>query len=297
MAAANDGELEQLKCSVDLARYAKAAGYEPSGDEPGRGLTLLQHPSGDRIVVARSAGGQWIYASVTDYVPRAQCESAELASKRLKACIARSTDKGSIVEFVQHRDCAARHGKAGLEEVRARLRDYQVAGIPLDLSGLRPNAHEFEGGRWSPAPAPDSRAAHERSAQATERSDRRSSGGQHGNSELNQRRYDWMPSPAAPPETEVEQRLRRWREAQQVIDQAISRRAHARRDEQLSVCSSTARPASKSLGPVEWRTDRNSGSSNEKSELGRRRYDWTPQPKGIGAISRAPRDRGQDRGR
>jgi hypothetical protein len=296
MAAAHDRELEQVKCSIDLAQYAKAAGYQPSGDKAGRGLTLLQHPSGDRIVVARSASGQWIYASVTDYVHRGQGESAELASKRLRARIARSTDKGSIVEFVQHRDCAARHGELGLEEVRDRLRDYQVAGVPLDLSGPRPNAHESDVGGRSAAPARDSRAAPDDSAQARGETHRGGSGGQ-PNSELNRRRYDWMPSPEAPPETEVEQRLRRWREAQEAIDQAISRRARARSDEHLSVCSPTAQPASNSLGSVEVHADGKSGSSNEKSALGLRRCDWTPHPKAITAISRGPRDRGQGPGR
>jgi len=51
-----DPELEHFKRSIDLAEYAKKAGYEPSPMDAGLGvrLTLLDHPSGDRVAVAQS---------------------------------------------------------------------------------------------------------------------------------------------------------------------------------------------------------------------------------------------------
>jgi hypothetical protein len=45
--------------------------------------------------------GVWIYASVRDYQPRAARESEAHALARLRGCVLGSTDKGTIVEFVQ----------------------------------------------------------------------------------------------------------------------------------------------------------------------------------------------------
>ncbi len=123
MPTLHDRELEHFKRTLDLIEYAKKTGYEPRPRESAQGLTVLEHPNRDRIVVAQIPGGPWIYASVTGSEPRVRDESPERAAQRLRESIARATHKGSIVEFVQQRDWTARAGEVPLERVRERLRD------------------------------------------------------------------------------------------------------------------------------------------------------------------------------
>jgi len=61
---------DRIERTIDLVEYAKRAGYEPWPNDGACGLSVLDHPRGDRIVVARSPDGPWIYASVADYAPR-----------------------------------------------------------------------------------------------------------------------------------------------------------------------------------------------------------------------------------
>jgi hypothetical protein len=196
--------------------------------------------------VARSPGGPWIYASVTDYEPRAPGEPAEHALARLRHCIDRAKDKGSIVEFVQQRDWTARRGEVPLEHVRERLRE----GIAR---------------RRNPA--------------------------------LNQRRYDWSaPVPNAPPGLEVDERLRRWREAQAAINVKVREAAAPARSPAAPVLPPPAcDPTRPSLpdGPSILRSE----SQKNKSELSRRRYDWTPAPATVDPLVLASRSRSPDRGR
>ena len=77
-------------------------------------------------MVAQSPSGPWIYASVADYRLRAPTESTEQAFARLRDCIDRAKDRGSIVEFVQNRDWTARPGEVPLERVRERLRKWKA---------------------------------------------------------------------------------------------------------------------------------------------------------------------------
>ena len=100
----HDPELELFKRTIDLADYAKRAGYEARPQDGAPGLTVLDHPNRDRIVVGQHPNGPWIYASVPDYALRAPSEPAEQALARLRSAIHRSQDKGTIVEFVQQRD-------------------------------------------------------------------------------------------------------------------------------------------------------------------------------------------------
>jgi hypothetical protein len=173
------------------------------------------------------------------------------------------------------------------------LREYRVSRFPLDVEGplnppkeiSRPARIALPGGERSPAR--EAPAAHEVPRNQEVASGKR---------ELGRRRYDWTPAPGVPPETEVEQRLRRWREAQLAIDQKLSRA--------LGVAASSAQsapaiagPADKALAPGGPRLARETGRT-AKSELGRRRYDWTPPPpEGVSAIARGPRGRGKERGR
>jgi hypothetical protein len=272
----HDPELELFKRTVDLADYAKRAGYELRPQDSAPGLTVLDHPNRDRIVVGQHPNGPWIYASVPDYALRAPSEPAEQALARLQGAIHRSQDKGTIVEFVQQRDPSARRGDVPLDQIRDRLRTFRATGLPLDFEGA-----------LSPPPYPRGRElAIERDRDAVP------SGGSVGpKSELNRRRYDWSPPVGnGPRETEVERRLREWREAQAAID----RRQRAVREVQPPAPPAPQpAPLPKDPGrsiPGHPPLDRVATTvSPGKSELGRRRYDWTPAPTGLDAIVRGPR--------
>ncbi len=272
----HDPELELFKRTLDLADYAKRAGYELRPQDGAPGLTVLDHPNRDRIVVGQHPNGLWVYASVPDYALRPQGEPAEHAVARLRSAIDRSQDKGTVVEFVQQRDPMAGRAGVPLDQVRDRLRSFRATGLPLDFEGA-----------LSPPPYPRGREL------AIEQGrDAMPSGGSGGpKSDLNRRRYDWSPPVEnGPRETEVERRLREWREAQVALD----RRQRAAREVQ------PAAPPAPHVNPLSRDPGRSiSGHppadrvtptvSPGKSELGRRRYDWTPAPPGIDALIRGPR--------
>ncbi len=272
----HDPELELFKRTLDLADYAKRAGYELRPQDGAPGLTVLDHPNRDRIVVGQHPNGLWVYASVPDYALRPQGEPAEHALARLRSAIDRSQDKGTVVEFVQQRDPMAGRGGVPLEQVRDRLRSFRATGLPLDFEGP-----------LSPPPYPRGRElAIEPGRDATP------SGGSGGpKSDLNRRRYDWSPPVEnGPRETEVERRLREWREAQVAID----RRQRAVREVQPPAppapqANPLARDPGRSI-PGHPPADRVAPTVTPgKSELGRRRYDWTSAPTGIDALIRGPR--------
>jgi hypothetical protein len=272
----HDPELELFKRTVDLADYAKRAGYELRPQDGAPGLTVLDHPNRDRIVVGQHPNGPWIYASVPDYMLRAPSEPAEQALARLRSAIDRSQDKGTIVEFVQQRDPWARRGDVPLDQARDRLRTFRAAGLPLDFEGA-----------LSPPPYPRGRE------RAIERGgDPLPAGGSGGpKSEVNRRRYDWSPPvDGGPRETEVERRLRRWREAQAVIDR---RQRAAPEVQPPAPPAPRPAPLPKDPGrPISGHPPLDHVAttvSPGKSELGRRRYDWTPAPAGLDAIVRGPR--------
>jgi len=218
-----DPELEQLKRSVDMIEYAKQAGYRTKEHHSSHGLTVMEHPKEDRIVVARASGGEWIYAKVPDYRPKGLDEKPDEAVARLRGAIVRSRDKGSIVELVQSRDLIARHTEVPLDRVREHLRDFQLTGV-------------------------------------LERT------------------------------PEVEQRLRRWREAQATID------ARLRGSPEVAPRTPSAGPAISP--PVPAPVDRpNTMGPKSQSDLHRRRYDWTPTPQAVEAILRGLPKGSPDRGR
>jgi hypothetical protein len=281
----HDRELEEFKKSIDLVEYAKKAGYQPRPFDVGTGLTLLDHPNGDAMIVARTRTGDWIYAGARDYVPRRPGESPDDALARLRLHIRRTRDQGTIVEFAQTRQRTSFGTELPLERVREHLRELQASRTVADSrQELEPTAAAAKSERSktterntepADAPAPDAQR-HPGSF----------------NPELNRRRYDWSPPlPKAPPETEVEQRLRRWREAQAAIDLRIrpaqqvvrpslegAQKTHPRQDQPTLPRTETLR-------------------ENPKPELGRRRYDWTHAPAGVDAVVRASRNRSPDRGR
>ena len=114
---------------VDLTEYTQRAGYRPKPLDVGLGLTLLEHPNGDKIVIGRRRSGEWIYASVPDYEPRLPDESTDQARARLRASIERSKDKGTVVEFVQNRA----GNDIPLDWIREHLRDFRAMGRDFDL--------------------------------------------------------------------------------------------------------------------------------------------------------------------
>ncbi len=272
----HDPELELFKRTVDLADYAKGAGYELRPQDGAPALMVLDHPNRDRIVIGQHPNGLWVYASVPDYTLRAPGEPAAEALARLRSAIDRSKDKGTIVEFVQQRDPLADRRLAPLDQVRDRLRTFRATGLPLDFEGA-----------LSPPPYPRGRElAIERGGDAVP------SGGSVGpKAELNRRRYDWSPPVEnGPRETAVERRLREWREAQAAIDR--TERA-VREVQPPAPPAPQPAPLPKDPGraiPDRPPTDRSATLvSPDKSELGRRRYDWTPAPTDIDAIVRGPR--------
>jgi hypothetical protein len=289
----HDPELEQFKRSIDLVDYAKKAGYEPRAQDGAPGLTVLDHPNRDRIVVARSPSGPWIYASVTDYEPRAPGEPAADALSRLRYSIDRAKDKGSIVDFVQQRDWTARRGEVPLEHARERLRDFLATDRPLD----------FEGALWPPPYA----SGRERSADPARGGPRPGAEGAPGeviaqrrNPELHQRRYDWSPPvPNVPHETDVDERLRRWREAQAAVDLKV--RGPGEGAGPAGSPAAVPPPARDGKGqplPDIPPTDRSESLGQKKnSDLTRRRYDWTPAPADLDPLVRLSRSRSPDRGR
>jgi len=269
----HDPELELFKRTVDLADYAKRAGYELRPQDGAPGLTVLDHPNRDRIVVGQHPNGPWVYASVPDYAPRAASEPAEHALARLRSAIHRSPDTGTVVEFVQQRDPWARRGDVPLDQVRDRLRSFRATRLPLDFEGA-----------LCPPPYPRGR---ERALE--QGGDPRPAGGSSGpQSELNRRHYDRSPPvDSSARETDVERRLRAWREAQAAID----RRLRAAREVQppAPLPAPLAKDPGRSI-PGHPPADRvGTIAGPGKSELGRRRYDWAPAPTGLDALVRGPR--------
>ena len=271
----SDPELEALKRSVHLAEYARSLGYEPRARDSTPGVTVLEHPhTHDRVAVAQTPRGPWIFASLPDYQPApAGEEPLDRARERLRNCIARSRDQGSVVEFVQHCQRVRGLREPPLEEVRAHLLAWQEVerGVaPGPSSALR--AGSPRDGTEPGAPAardPVGRAAG-------------------GALPLHRRIGDWAPSPAPihPNETEVQARLRRWQEAQRAIDLKLGRTAELA-SPRPALPNSAASPGGEAAGarPLD----------PAKRELGQRRYDWTPPaPLGLG---RTFRERGSDRGR
>jgi hypothetical protein len=269
----HDPELEHFKRTFDLADYAKRAGYEPRPRDGAAGLAVLDHSNGDRIVVGRSPLGQWIYASVPDYAPRAAAEPEADALARLRHSIGRSSDKGTIVEFIRQRDPRALEREVPLETARARLRSFGLVELPLDFEGPLspppyPRGRERTVERGGDSSPPDKSVV--------------------SPSDLNRRRYDWSPPiENGPRETEVERRLREWREAQAAIDRGQRVAREVPTPARTAAAPAPTDPNRAIPGPPPVDRIPTTGSPG-KSELGRRRYDWTPTPPGLDALLRGP---------
>jgi hypothetical protein len=289
-----DLELQGLQRSVNLLEYARAAGYQPNPRESSPGLTMLEHPqSGDRVAVARTQHGQWIYASLTDYKPRGPDEPPEQARERLRDSIARTLDKGSVLEFAQHCQRTAGRPEPSPEQAREHLRAWLETELGLGRGGRLPP--ERAASPTPPNAADKSPATGERGGDGLPRAAEL----------LNRRIGDWRPSPvpAAVGQDEVQERLRRWQEAQRAIDLKLARARELARPPQGQPVAERATPRAleKARSPAEVsRAASGALAPNpEKIALGQRRYDWTPPVGGDGAkaLGPIPRSRGPERGR
>ena len=143
----HDPELELFKRTIDLADYAKRAGYELRPQDGAPGLTVLDHPNRDRIVVGQHPNGPWIYASVPDYALRAPGEPAERC-----ACAPPQRDR-SLAGQGDHRGVRAAARSMGAPRGRPARPSHAIACAAFRATGL---PLDFEGA-LSPPPYPRSR--------------------------------------------------------------------------------------------------------------------------------------------
>ena len=137
----HDPELELFKRTVDLADYAKRAGYELRPQDGAPGLTVLDHPNRDRIVVGQHPNGPWVYASVPDYTLRAPGEPAEQALARLRErdqSLAGQGDHRRVRAAARSdgapRGRAARPGARSLAELSSHGSAPRLRGCPLSTA-------------------------------------------------------------------------------------------------------------------------------------------------------------------
>jgi hypothetical protein len=297
-----DLELQGLQRSVNLLEYARSAGYQPNPRDSSPGLTMLEHPqSGDRIAVARTQHGQWIYASLTDYKPRGADEPPERARERLRDSIARTRDKGSVVECVQHCQRVAGRPEPSPEQVREHLRAWLVTERDLGHAGRVPTDALRRVPERAISPTPPNAAD-----KAPGISQRGGNGLPRAAGLLNRRMGDWTASPVPPvlDQAEVQERLRRWQEAQRAIDLKLARATELARPPPGQTNPQRANSdgsVEKSRSPREVsRAATDALPPNpEKLALAQRRYDWTPPVGGeiAKALGLTPRTRGPERGR
>lgn len=95
------GELDDFKASINLSEVAASRGYVLDVRESSRNSAVMRHPDGDKIIIGRSEGGDWIYFSVRD-----------------------DRDNGTVIDFVQRREGCT------LGQVRKILRAWSGADRP-----------------------------------------------------------------------------------------------------------------------------------------------------------------------
>jgi hypothetical protein len=281
----NAEALESAKRTIHLAEYAQTRGYRPSPTDSTHGVTVLEHPqTRDRVAVAKTQDGQWIFASLPDYKPPPRDgEPVDLTRERLRDCIARTRDKGSVVEFVQHCERVVGRPEPSVAQVREHLRQWQDRQRELELVQRSP----ADAGR-----AQDGRTDRDRNGEARDPRD------------PNRRIGDWSPASGSlhPSEAEVQERLSRLQDAQRAIDLKLARASELAKTQLAPAVANHApsRNVDKSHAPGEL--PRNPGGEPApnlaKRSLAQRRYDWTPPvgpaPKAVEPLLAS---RGPDRSR
>ena len=111
------GELDAFKKEINLCQFLAAKGFQLDRRNSSRSSVIMKNGDGDKLVVARSTDGTWIYFNV------------------------HGNDSGTIIDFVQ-RD------RVSLGEVRKRLRPWvgKSSGpqteLPAFVSELQPSSSD-----------------------------------------------------------------------------------------------------------------------------------------------------------
>lgn len=95
-------ELERFKNSINLTEFAASRGYSLDRRQSSRSSATMRHPDGDKIIIAKSEAGDWVYFSVRD-----------------------DHDNGTIIDFLQNR------GGGSLGNVRKTLRSWLGSTRPI----------------------------------------------------------------------------------------------------------------------------------------------------------------------
>jgi len=101
-----------IKSGINLISFAYSYGYALDPRESSRASAVLRHTNGDKIIVAKSASGHWVYFSVRD-----------------------DSDNGTIIDFIQHRKPGATLGHVK-RELAAWMGSSPAPTLPLH--GLKP---------------------------------------------------------------------------------------------------------------------------------------------------------------
>ena len=99
-----DEELSRFKGHINLTEYAASCGYSLDRRQSSRSSATMRHANGDKIIIAKSENGDWIYFSVRD-----------------------DSDNGTIIDFLQNR------GGGSLGNVRKTLRNWLGSSRPVVL--------------------------------------------------------------------------------------------------------------------------------------------------------------------
>jgi len=270
-----DSEFEGFTKRIHLVAHATKSGYGPCPRERFAGIALLEHPeTRDRIAVARTTDGVWIYASLAECAPAFPEESPDETRRRLREGIARTADKGTVIEFEQRLARIGGLGDLSLEHVRERLRacvgiDARevMPGRALDVATMDADANP------EPAAPNPVRGARDLDAKLA----------------MNRRHVDGSPSLRADV-AQLQDRLARWDQAQRHIDEALGHPPPR--------LVSAAPPPRDPAPPARERAlePQAKASPDRNPELSRRHYDWTPRG-GERLFPRGPRRPGPERGR
>ena len=192
----HDPELELFKRTVDLAEYAKRAGYELRPQDGAPGLTVLDHPNRDRIVV-----GQQPERPVDLRVGARLHAAGARRAGGAGACTPPQRDR-PLEGQGDHRRVRAAARCVGASRARHARPGHGIACAAFEprVFPSTSRVRSLHRRTRAVASAPSNRAAIRcpRAARS------------HPNPELNRRRYDWSPPvESGPRETEVERRLRR----------------------------------------------------------------------------------------
>jgi hypothetical protein len=105
-----DSELSDFKTNIDIRVYAAAQGYKLDAKASWRGSSVMRHPlNDDKVIIKRGMDGHYIYFSVRD-----------------------DRDKGSIIDWVQHRNKGM-----SLGAVRKELRPW-IGQPPVPVPAFPP---------------------------------------------------------------------------------------------------------------------------------------------------------------